>query len=150
MSLDVYLKIEKPILKKSSGVFVRENGQTIEISQEEWNERFPDKEPVRVNTEQGETNYVFEYNITHNLNTMAEKAGIYQHLWRPEELNISYAKDLIEPLRNGLKKLLDNPDYFKTFNPDNGWGDYSGLLRFVEEYLEACIEYPESIISVSR
>lgn len=27
---------------------------------------------------------IFSANITHNLNAMAEAAGIYKHLWRPE------------------------------------------------------------------
>ena len=31
-----------------SGIFVRENGATVEITEEEWNRRNPDREPVRV------------------------------------------------------------------------------------------------------
>lgn len=51
-------------------------------------------------------NEVYDANITHNLNTMAEEAGIYKHLWRPEELGITKAKDLIEPLAEGLAKMV--------------------------------------------
>ena len=29
---------------------------------------------------------VFSANITHNLGAMAKEAGIYMHLWRPDEL----------------------------------------------------------------
>ena len=38
---------------------------------------------------------VYSANITHNLGLMAEEAGIYQPLWRPEELGIKTAAGLI-------------------------------------------------------
>ena len=75
---------------------------------------------------------VFECNITHNLGKMADAAGIYQHLWRPEELGIKTAGELIEPLRAGLNKPKSNPGHFAQFNPENGWGNYTGLVTFVD------------------
>jgi hypothetical protein len=92
----------------------------------------------------------YERNITHNLAQMAEEAGIYKHLWRPDEIGITQASQLIEPLREGLDKLKCFPERFKPFNPENGWGDYEGLLDFVSEYLRACIQYPDAIAKVSR
>ena len=89
-------------------------------------------------------------NITHNLVPMAEEAGIYQHLWRPEELGISKAGGLIGPLSEGLAKLLAEPEKYKVFNPENGWGDYDGLVQFAHEYLRACCENPDAEIEVSR
>lgn len=89
-------------------------------------------------------------NITHNLGKMAEAAGIYKHLWYPEELGIKHAKELIEPLREGLEKLKNNPDYYKKFNSPNGWGKYENFVRFVEKYLIACEEYPEAIVEADR
>jgi hypothetical protein len=93
---------------------------------------------------------VFDYNITHNLGRMASEAGIYQHLWRPEELGITKASQLIEPLRTGLAVLLADPEKFKAFNPENGWGNYDGLVNFVLAYLRACQKYPDATIGVSR
>ena len=93
---------------------------------------------------------IFTANITHNLNSMADAAGIYRHLWRPEELGIVYAGELIKPLEEGLRDLKANPTHFKRLNPENGWGSYEGLVAFVEEYLEACKEHPKSLIEVSR
>ena len=46
--------------------------------------------------------------------------------------------------------MKSNPEYFKKFNPENGCGSYEGLLSFAEKYLEACKEYPNSFILVSR
>lgn len=93
---------------------------------------------------------VYNSGITHNLNSMAMKAGIYKHLWRPDEINITKASELIEPLTKGLKKLKDNPEYYKEFNPSNGWGDYEGLVKFVEDYIAACKTFPEATIEADR
>lgn len=91
---------------------------------------------------------VYWANITHNLGEMAEEAGIYKHLWRPGELGITIAKELIVPLESGLKLLKDKPSHFKKFNSENGWGIYENFVPFVEDYLNACKKYPESIIDV--
>ena len=96
------------------------------------------------------TTGVFSANITHNLGSMAEKAGIYKHLWRPEELGITCAKDLIEPIKKGLADMKARPDYYKQFDAPNGWGTYEDFVPWIEKYLNACIEYPEAEIRVSR
>lgn len=93
---------------------------------------------------------VFERNITHNLNRMADEAGIYGVIWRPEENGIETAAQLIEPLRTGMALLKANPDRFKALNPPNGWGRYEGLVTFVEAYLAACIENPDATVEASR
>jgi hypothetical protein len=93
---------------------------------------------------------VYDANITHNLNTMTDNAGIYKHLWRPDELNIKQAKELIDPLTFGLEYLKKEPEYFEQFNAPNGWGLYKHFVPFVEKYLNACKEYPNAIINISR
>jgi len=93
---------------------------------------------------------VYEANITHNLNTMAGEAGLYFPLWRPLEIEATIAEDIIQPLTVGLEKLLADPETFKQFNPENGWGDYDGLVRFTRNYLAACIKFPNSVILASR
>lgn len=93
---------------------------------------------------------IYSRNITHNLNRMADEAGIYKHLWRPDEIGITKASQLIEPLTTGLALLRSDPARFKAFNPANGWGDYDGLVSFVVEYLSACIANPDAEVTVSR
>lgn len=89
---------------------------------------------------------VYETNMTHNLSTMAAEANIYEALWQPKSLT---AGDLIEQLEYGLADLKARPDYFSQFNAKNGWGTYAQFVPFVENYLQACKEYPEAIIYVS-
>lgn len=93
---------------------------------------------------------VYSANITHNLAEMAEAAGIYKHLWRPDELNISKAFDLIAPLEEGLALMKSDPVKFEKFNSSNGWGLYENFVPWIERYLEACKENPDAEISVSR
>jgi hypothetical protein len=93
---------------------------------------------------------VYSANITHNLNTMAEAAGIYMHLWRPEELGITKAHELVGELNKGLARLLEDPDTFKKYNPSNGWGCYDNLVEFVRNYGYACTEFPKATVEVSR
>jgi len=97
----------------------------------------------------GET-LLYGDNITHNLNRMAEAAGIYMHLWRPDELNISTAKELIIPLTEGLKRLENHREEYEALDSPNGWGKYIHFLPFVKNYLQACIEHPEARVEVSR
>lgn len=93
---------------------------------------------------------VYWANITHNLNKMADEAGIYEVLWRPEEKDYEIAEDIIKPLSVGLKLLESDPERFRKFNPENGWGNYTNLVEFVKNYLTACIEYPKAKIDISR
>ena len=93
---------------------------------------------------------IFHWNVTHNLNVMAEEVGLYKILWRPEELGVSRAADLIGPLTNGLALLISDPERFKQFNPKNGWGSYELLVEFVTKYLDACIESPNATVEACR
>jgi hypothetical protein len=93
---------------------------------------------------------VFEANITHNLTDMAEKAGLYYPLWRPEEIGVCFAHELIPFLQAGLKLLMADPDRYKEYNDTKGWGTYNNLVSFVEKYLRACEMNPEAVIGVSR
>lgn len=93
---------------------------------------------------------VFSANVTHNLNTMAEAAGIYKHLWRPDEIGITTAAELVQPLTDGLRLLVENPARFEALNPPNKWGSWEGFVPWVARYLEACREHPAATVRVSR
>lgn len=118
-----------------------------------------------------ENEVVYNCNITHNLGTMASECDLYDVLWRPHRLHEDYkrkydfeddeykfessayplkAKQIVDVLKNGLKELVDNPEKYKRFNAKNGWGKYEEFVQFVENYLKACILYPEASIIVSR
>lgn len=135
MSLDIYL-ISDTVVKRDPAIFIRENGQTIEISREEWDERYPSCEPVM--TGYSEDNCVYKANITYNLAPMAVKAGVYEYLWRPAENGIRVAAQLIIPLVQGIKLMYEDPEQFKALNPQNNWGSYDDFVPWLLRYLEAC------------
>jgi hypothetical protein len=89
-------------------------------------------------------------NITHNLNVMAEEAGIYRHLWRPDEIGITKASQLIEPISLGLALMKAEPERFKAHDASNGWGTYEDFIPWIERYLHACRTYPDATVEVSR
>jgi len=100
---------------------------------------------------------VYGANITHNLGKMAEAVELsngmtlYQVLWRPDEQEgLKFARDISELLDEGCNILLSDPEKFKKFNPENGWGSYDGLVSFVYRYRNACWETPDAELRVSR
>ena len=165
MGLNVGLYLDRPIEKSGTGIFVRDDGRARELSAEEARERYPDaviKEKTYL------TDCVYDDNITHNLCEMAEQAGLYDALWRPYKLlpewndnaniyehgfqhsHTILAKDIMGYIAIGYAKLISEPEYYKTFNPSNGWGSYDGLVRFVSNYLKACVDYPLAMVKVNR
>ena len=150
MSLDVYLSIKDAnVNHQGSGIFIRENGQMREISREEWDRKFPNQKSISWLAE-GESDVVFSANVTHNLSQMAAEAGIYVYLWRPDEIGITKARQLIEPLQAGLCLMKSDPARFQRHNPKNGWGTYEGFIQWIDQYLMACEELPDADVGVSR
>lgn len=113
---------------------------------------------------------LYSANVTHNLGNMADAAGIYEALWRPHRLIDGYnipeddheaewkfedsvtilAEDIIEKLETGLKDLKKRPKFFQKFDSSNGWGTYERFVPFVENYLNACKEFPKAIVKTDR
>ena len=113
--------------------------------------------------------FLYSSNITHNLNRMADEAGLYEALWRPymlkteidfgddysaeykfEEENPSKAHELIAVIEKGLADLKAKPKHYEKFNSSNGWGMYEHFVPFVEKYLEALKEFPDADVEISR
>jgi len=92
----------------------------------------------------------FDANITHNLNKMAESAGIYAIVWRPEEHGISHASQLIGPLEKAIALMKSDPERYKQYDAPNGWGKYEHFVPWLEKYLEACKAMPEAKVRASR
>ena len=151
MSLDVYLEVggDGAALPAKERIFIREAGRMREVSRDEWDRQQPGREPATV-TDDGASGEVYSANITHNMGSMASEAGIYKHLWRPEEVDVKTAADLIGPLSDGLAILNSEPERFQKFNPSNGWGNYEGLVQFVGDYLAACQRWPMAKVRIWR
>ncbi len=93
---------------------------------------------------------IHSQNITHNLTDMAREATLYVPLWRPEELGITKARQLIKHLRMGIEFMEAEPDKFKAHDSPNGWGTYADFLPWLKELLQKCEEYPDAELETSR
>ena len=67
MSLDLYIKSEKTKQERGTGVYVRENGRTVELKTlDEVKKHFPNADFSHIREDIYETNIVWHENITHN------------------------------------------------------------------------------------
>ena len=153
MSLDITIISPEPIKKKRTGVYVRINGRTCELTKEEAIAHFPDVDPNTIIEEEIETNEFWHGNITHNLAEMAYDClssdntdyTLYDLLWRDTQVPFTgvYLNIYIAHLAYCLYVLKNDPDHFKKFNPENGWGTYEQLCNFVEGFIKALVTMPE-------
>lgn len=162
MSLDLYIKSNTPVLHRGTGVFIRENGQNRELTtKQEVLTYFPDVNSDDIIEKTYEDNDFFHLNLTHNLTEMASRCRVigtcnydsdsavvtlYDLLWHPsEELNIKVPNlDYLEDVMACYKNLLQNPEFFKMYNPTNGWGTYEQLCNGTKEYLNALVSISDN------
>lgn len=95
-------------------------------------------------------NILYTANITHNLGGMAQEAGIYGCLWRPEEGGITMAHEIIKPLDEGLAKLMSEKARFEVFDDPGGWGRWKDFVPWCADYLQACRDFPTALVKVCR
>ncbi len=88
--------------------------------------------------------------MTHNLNEMAKAVGLYEVLWRAEEIGITVASQMILPLESGIKELEANHDKYKAYNAPNGYGNYDDFTKFCKSLLRKCREFPDAVVEASR
>ncbi|HAU86055.1 MAG TPA: hypothetical protein DCW90_11335 [Lachnospiraceae bacterium] len=162
MSLDLYIESKTPVLHRGTGVYIRENGETRELTtKQEVLTYFPDINPEEISETSYESNDYFHMNLTHNLTEMASQCRIigtcnedsdsgvvtlHDLLWHPEDRlhiitpNMDYLQDVMACYR----KLLENPDFFKQYNPDNGWGTFEQLLKKTKLYANALMSVSDN------
>lgn len=93
---------------------------------------------------------LYRANVAHNLNRMAKEARLYLYLWRPDEVNVTVAHELLVPLTTGLELLKRDATRFRALDALNGWGRWEDLVSCVRKYLAACRAHPDARVEVSR
>lgn len=93
---------------------------------------------------------LYSINITHNLNKMAQEVGLYEVLWCPEEIGITFASQMILPLEKGIIELEAYPEKYKTLNPPEGLGSYEDFVAFCKSVLQRCRKYPDAVIEAGK
>ena len=161
MSLDLYIKAKTPVRKRGTGVYVRENGQTVELkTMEEVKAHFPDADLSHFKVYEYEDENFWHGNITHNMGKMASKVPIegteltlYDLLWRPDEHGIETAGSpgYREWVLKGYHYLRGHREKLIPFNPENGWGNYEQLLEFTLDFFQHLVTVEDELrIHASR
>lgn len=133
MSLDFYIRVPE---KRS---YYRSGGKTLPMA--EYDDCF-----TRCHVD----------NITHNLGEMARHTPVsdtltlYNVLWRPEESGLTTTDDIVDLVAEGVRYMITHKDDLIKYNPDNGWGDYDGLLEFAKKVGNACLFNPSCQIEADR
>ena len=97
------------------------------------------------------------WNYTHNTNTMVNEAlraldyeikesnSSVAFIIKDDWLNLLDGMEGIEGaklLQQIFKELRSNPQKYRQFDPPNGWGDYEGITRILEEMSTKIPEWP--------
>lgn len=91
---------------------------------------------------------LFEWmGITHNLVPMAQEAGIYECLWRPDEHGFTKASHVAQVLEPAIANMEKTPERFRALNPENDWGTYEGFMAALHSIAAACRKHPEAEVS---
>jgi len=147
MSLTVSLELA---IEQKDTVPVRvydAQGRERELTRAEWSAAFPH---YMVVDDYPASETVYSSNVTGNLGKMAREAGLYEVLWCPDEHGITAASQLIEPLRTGIERLKTDPARFKLLSSPNGWGTYEQFIPWLLNYLNACEQFPDASVWVSK
>lgn len=89
---------------------------------------------------------LLDMNITHNVAPMWREAGCYEALYKSEG---DLAKDHVDAVSKAVLFMLADREKYEEMNPSNGWGDYEGALKWLQEVRNAMERYPLSRIHVS-
>lgn len=83
----------------------------------------------------------FEKNVTYNVSTMLKRAGFH-----PNIVNGLSAEVLRPVVRHAWQALVDNPEYFQKFDPENGWGSYNGVKNFLSDLDTFLVSAPDDFV----
>lgn len=85
-----------------------------------------------------------DLNMTSNVAPMWRTAGLDLREHHGES-----ASTLLPTLQVAIDAMLEDPDRYRAMNPGNGWGNYEGTLRFLQELRDAACRNPDALYEVS-
>jgi hypothetical protein len=132
------------------------------IDKEDWQKAKDNEDPL---WGKEYDSFLYQANITHNLNVMARVVSeeFYQALWHPHKLILGLeddeyndevgppilAQEIVTYIETGLETLKKDSEKFVRYNASNGWGTYETFVPWLEKYVKALKDNPNSLIMVS-
>ncbi len=153
MSLDLYIISPEPIKKKTTGVFYRKDGRTLECETiEQVKTAFPDCDLSEITVHEYETDEYWHGNLTHNLTQMAAEVKadgytLYDLMWHPDDHGFVYVTYEYVELVNRMVDILDDldPEVIIKTTPENGWGTYDLLLSVAGDFADQLMDLYNSV-----
>lgn len=107
---------------------------------------------LKIHTGKSETTVVDVGNYTSNIWEMYENAmppAVEGQRGGLHRLHGMKAGDAIEHLSRAIQRMQDDKVFYRKFEPANGWGNYTGALKFLREIRQACEDHPACTIELS-
>lgn len=87
-----------------------------------------------------------EQNYTYNCSPMFRAAlggkGLYELAGKPGGL-------AAQMLGHAIGQMVHHREKYEAMNPENGWGDYSSAVKFLERLRADCLAHPKALVEVS-
>lgn len=84
-------------------------------------------------------------NITWNVRELIAKSSG----WEIKNMdNNGTAEEIGKMIEMGIKNLTKNPEKYRQYEAENGWGTIEGTLNFYRNLLEACKKHPYAYVFV--
>jgi hypothetical protein len=64
------------------------------------------------------------------------------------DLNGRLCSEIIPIFETAIKDMTDNPEKYEALNPENGWGNAKGWLKFITQIYDACVSAPLARLDV--
>ena len=80
-----------------------------------------------------------DLNVTYNLSEMLRQPGLFKNGHR--DLMHAPCSEAAGVADSALRRLQSDPEHFRQWNPENGWGDYEGAVRFVTSLRDLCASW---------
>lgn len=71
------------------------------------------------------------------------------NVWGLRLLHDAPSSEAAGVLAAAVERMRANPDDYRPWNPENGWGSYEGALELLEWMADMAREYPATTIKVS-
>jgi hypothetical protein len=88
---------------------------------------------------------IAEFNYTTNCARMWRHAGIDLR-----ECKGAPCTEAAGPIADAVRRMEADPDTYKAMNPENGWGDYEGAMKFLRDIADACARHPKAQLGVGH
>jgi hypothetical protein len=85
---------------------------------------------------------LLDRNVTSNLTTMLDKAGIRlaDERWVDKP-----GINMLPTLQAAINRMVADPEDFRKYNPPNGWGEYDGAVEALTALRDAICLNPDAV-----